>query len=146
MRHRTAVPHRSYHLRYMLEWSLSGHCSVCINHSAQNFKGWLRKTLNRRHFYLSQYLSYKLQVLNLHGFRRRFWLCPSIYILKINGKKNLCWYWDPPLETGSLPHQTAANQIVPKIFLDPDLTECRWGTPILGISTLWWIHKTDLSI
>ena len=34
------------------------------------------------------------------------------------------------------PHQTAASQIVPKFFLDPHLTKCRWGTPILEISTL----------
>ena len=53
VRHRTAVPHSSYDLLCMLEWSLSGHCSVCINHSAQNFKGWLRKTLNRRHCHLN---------------------------------------------------------------------------------------------
>ena len=52
VRHRTTVPHSSYHLRWMLEWSVSGHCSVCINHSTQNFKGWLGKTLNRRHFHL----------------------------------------------------------------------------------------------
>ena len=45
VRHRTAVPHSSYHLLCMLEWSLSGHSSVCINHSAENFKEWLRKTL-----------------------------------------------------------------------------------------------------
>ena len=44
VRHRTAVPHSSYHLLCMLKWSLSRHCSVCINHSTQNFKGWLRKT------------------------------------------------------------------------------------------------------
>ena len=37
------------------------------------------------------------------------------------------------------PHQTAANQIVPKFFLDPHLTKCRWGTPILGILTLCMI-------
>ena len=60
MRHRTAVPQRYYHLLCMLEWSLSGHCSVCINHSAQNFKGWLGKTLNGRHFHLYLYFSYKL--------------------------------------------------------------------------------------
>ena len=53
VRHRTTVPHSSYHLLCMLEWSLSGHCSLCINHSAQNIKGWLRKTLNRRHFHLN---------------------------------------------------------------------------------------------
>ena len=59
VRHRTAVPHNSYHLRCMLEWSLSGLCGFCINRSAQNFKGWLRKTLNRRPFHLYQYLSCK---------------------------------------------------------------------------------------
>ena len=59
VRHRTAVRHSSYHLLCMLEWSVSGHCSVCINHSAQNFKGWLRTTLDRRHFYLYWYLSSK---------------------------------------------------------------------------------------
>ena len=56
VRHRTAVPNSSYHLLCMLEWSLSGHC---INHSAQNFKGWLRKTLKISHFHLYQYLSCK---------------------------------------------------------------------------------------
>ena len=44
------------------------------------------------------------------------------------------------------PHQTAANQIVPKFFLDPHLTECRWGTPILGISTLCEVTKCVDSI
>ena len=40
------------------------------------------------------------------------------------------------------PHQTAANQIVPKFFLDPHLRKCRWGTPILGISTLWCLDDS----
>ena len=73
---------------FQLVWPLSGHCSVCINHPAQNFKGWLRKTLNRRHFHLYRYLSYKSPK---PAWICRFWLCPSIYILKID-EKNCCRY------------------------------------------------------
>ena len=35
---------------------------------------------------------------------------------------------DWPIKNGQA-HQTAANQIVPKFFLDPHLTKCIWGTP-----------------
>ena len=50
-----------------------------------------------------------------------------------------------PLNHGQ-PHQTAANQIMPKFFLDPHLTKCRWDIPVLGISTLcsWGQQKVDL--
>ena len=41
------------------------------------------------------------------------------------------------------PHQTAANQIVPKFFLYPHLTKCRWGTHVLGISTLCGYQLSD---
>ena len=98
-----------------------------------------------------------IQVLNLHGFLCRFWLCPSNDNLKIN--ENIAVGIGTPFlrqevsgnkantsltqckqrlthKTGQ-PHPTAAKQIVPKIFLDPHFTECSWGTPILGISTLW---------
>ena len=149
----------------MLEWSLSGHCSVCINHSAQNCKGWLRKTLNRRHSILiNTCRTNSIQVLNLHGFLCRFWLCPSIYILKMNEK--LLFVLGAPCRdisgnqantnktqcklrlahnTGR-PHQTAADHIVPKFFLDPHLTKCRWGTPILGISTLWNFNGATVEV
>ena len=119
--HTTAVRYSSYHLRCMLEWSQSGHCCICINHSAHNFKWWLKKTPNRRHLQLYWYLpTNSIPVLNLHGFLCRFWLCPSNNILKINEqyKQRLTH------KTGQL-YPTAAKQIVPKIFLDPHLTKCR---------------------
>ena len=92
--------------------------------------------------------------MNLDEFLCRFWLCSWNEILKIN-EKNIVGTGTPFTETGSLweqskyklhpmlthdtgqPHPIAAKQIVSKIFLDPHLTKCRWGTPILGISTLW---------
>ena len=37
-------------------------------------------------------------------------------------------------------HIQPATQIVAKFFLDPHLTKCRWGTHILGISTLWFTY------
>ena len=97
-----------------------------------------------------------IQVSNLHGFRCRFWLCPTIYILKINEKiaVGTGTYFQRQEVSGnkvntsltqckqrlahktSQPHPTAANQIVPKFFLDPHLTKWRWGTPLRGISTL----------
>ena len=52
MIHMTAVPHSSYHLLCMLEWSLSGHFCVCINYTEQISKGWLENTPKRRHFQL----------------------------------------------------------------------------------------------
>ena len=42
MSHRNAVPHSSYHLLGMFEWSLSHHCCVCIK--------TLRPRQNGRHF------------------------------------------------------------------------------------------------
>ena len=102
VRHRTAVPHSSYHLLCMLKWSLSGHCSVWINHPTHNFKELLRNTLNRRHLHLYQYVSYKL----LSSFKRA-WICLPILVVPFNlyfeiNENNCCWYWDPLLETGSL--------------------------------------------
>ena len=99
VRHRTAVPHSTYHLLCMLEWSLSGHYSVCINHSAHNFKGWLRKTLNKRHFYLYQYLSYIL-----HSSLKPARISLLILVVPFNlyfekkmkkNEKKCCWYCDP---------------------------------------------------
>ena len=103
--HRTTVPHSSHHRLCMLEWSLSGHFCVGINHAAQKFKGWLMKIPNKRHFQLYSYCTKSIQVLKLHGFLCRFRLCASNYALNINGK-NCCWYWDPLSETGSIWEQS----------------------------------------
>ena len=129
---RTAVPHICYRLRCMLGWSLSGHWSVCINHSVHNFKGWLRKTLNKRHFHLIYICcTNSIQVLNLDGFLCRFRLWPSIYILKINEKMLLVL---GPQCKQSLVHktcqlnQTAANQIV-QILPGPPPHKMQMGHP-----------------
>ena len=76
----------------MLEWSLSGHCSVCINHSAQNFKGWPKKKtqIEDRSNFTKIFRTISIRFLNLHGFIYRFWLCPSNGILKINEKNAVC--------------------------------------------------------
>ena len=86
--HTTAVPHSSYHLLCMVEWSLGGHCCVCINHSAQNFKGWLTKTLKREDIsnFINICRTNSIQALNLRGFLCRFWLCHSNDILKSKEK------------------------------------------------------------
>ena len=47
----------------------------------------IKENPNRRHFHLYWYL-------NFHGFLCRFWLCPSIYILKIN--ENMLLVLGPP--------------------------------------------------
>ena len=104
--HRTAIPHSAHHLLYMLEWSLSGHCSVCINHSAHNFKDDWRKPRTEDIFnFLNICHINSIQVLNLSGCRCRCLQCPSNVILKINWK-DCCWYWDPLSETGSLSEQS----------------------------------------
>ena len=84
------MPHISRHLLCMLEWLLSGHSSVCVNHSTRNFKGWLKKTPNRWHFQLYRYLAYRLHsglkpAWVLYGFG----LCRSNHILEINEKNVL---------------------------------------------------------
>ena len=67
-------------------------------------------------------------------------LGPSLQRQKVSGNKANTSYTQCKQrlthDTGQ-PHPIAAKQIVFKIFLDPHLTKCRWGTPILGIWTLW---------
>ena len=107
MRHRTAVPHSSYHLLCMLEWSLGGHSCVCINHSTQNFKGCLKKTrIEDISNFINICRTNPIKVLKLGGFILcRSWVCPSNNILKIN-QTNCCWYCDPLSKTGSLCEQS----------------------------------------
>ena len=166
VRHRTAVPHSSYQLRCMLEWSVSGHCTVCINHSAQNLKRWLSKTVNRRRFHLINICcKNSIQVLNLHGFLCRFWLCHSIYILKIIEK--LLLVLGPHFRVRKSP-ETIQTQVKPNANRDwpmqptttsdrswPDCAQIlpgppphkmQMGNPILGISTLCVeIHNVRLA-
>ena len=83
--HKTAGPHRSYHLLCMLEWSLSDHRCVCINLTARNLNIWLKKFEDISNF-INICRKNSFQVLNLHGFLRRFWLCHSNEIFIINEK------------------------------------------------------------
>ena len=55
----------------------------------------------------------------------------------LGGGIKMVWYWDQLSET-------TTNHIVTKFFLDPHLTKCRWGTPILGISRLWALYSPCL--
>ena len=56
VRHMVTKPHSTPHLQCMTEWSLSGHTMLALNGPQGTWKGWLKKSLNVRHFEPHQYL------------------------------------------------------------------------------------------
>ena len=72
------------YLPCMLKWSLSGYCMLAFIMPQGASMGWLKKTLDVKHFQLNWYLSYKVHSnFKLSWIFCRFWLCTSTDSLDI---------------------------------------------------------------